>query len=67
MLPKTSFQCGKRPAGYYADIETGCQVSLLVHMDAVRVQNNKFYEKSIKYLVYLRSGLSHVRWTWTTI
>ncbi|XP_075144995.1 jiangshi isoform X2 [Haematobia irritans] len=23
---KTSFSCGGRPAGYYADVETGCQV-----------------------------------------
>lgn len=25
-FPKTSFTCAGRPAGYYADIETGCQV-----------------------------------------
>ncbi|XP_055908251.1 mucin-2 [Eupeodes corollae] len=25
-FPKTSFSCAGRPAGYYADIETGCQV-----------------------------------------
>ncbi|XP_055856283.1 mucin-2 isoform X3 [Episyrphus balteatus] len=25
-FPKTSFTCTGRPAGYYADIETGCQV-----------------------------------------
>ncbi|XP_037924499.1 uncharacterized protein LOC119660164 isoform X2 [Hermetia illucens] len=26
VFPKTSFTCKNRPAGYYADVETGCQV-----------------------------------------
>lgn len=25
-IPRTNFQCVNRPPGYYADIETGCQV-----------------------------------------
>lgn len=28
VAPRTQFQCGKRAAGYYADIDTGCQVLL---------------------------------------
>jgi len=26
LMQKTSFSCAGRPAGYYADVETGCQV-----------------------------------------
>lgn len=28
LVPRTNFECGKRAAGYYADIEAGCQVYL---------------------------------------
>lgn len=34
VVPQTQFQCGKRAAGYYADIDTGCQVLLLILITA---------------------------------
>lgn len=30
VFPKTSFTCKNRPAGYYADVETGCQVLFIL-------------------------------------
>lgn len=32
VFPKTSFQCGGRAAGYYADIESGCQVRQILKL-----------------------------------